>query len=499
MVLGVVVLLISAAMVVEGPEVLQRASKSFGYRLQYWQSSLRMIADHPWLGCGPGNFQEVYTQYKLPKASEEIADPHNFLLEIWATAGTPAALAFLGVLGCFAWSTLRGEGRGAGDEGRGNEGEAKIANLPSPNGRGAGGEGGQHRSQPTLTPTLSQRERGPSPDAWLYVLLGGLIGFLLSLPLGMLSAAPPGVAPVLLGLPLAAATVAVLLGWIREGQLPRWLPAVGVAVLLINLSAAGGIGLPGVAGTFWLLLAMGLQHESRRPHGPLAAWAMLAVAVALAAACYTTAYRPVVECQAQLHLAEQASVRAVEHLREATLAADSLSAEKWQRLAKQESDRATEHLEAAAAADPLWAEPWQRLAAARFEAWQHLPSRAAFERFEQADAEALRLAPNSAPTWAASGEWYLQAISVAKRRGERPVDDAIGKAVAACSRAVKLYPTSARARAKLAEAYAAAGDQPAFRREAEEALRLDRETPHPDKKLPAELRESLLRELNLPP
>ncbi len=26
-----------------------------------------MIADHPWLGCGPGNFQEVYTQYKLPE------------------------------------------------------------------------------------------------------------------------------------------------------------------------------------------------------------------------------------------------------------------------------------------------------------------------------------------------------------------------------------------------------------------------------------------------
>ena len=85
---------------------LAQASKSFGYRLQYWQSSLQMIADHPWLGCGPGNFQDAYTRYKLPEASEEIADPHNFLLEIWATAGTPAALAFLAVLGCFAWSTL---------------------------------------------------------------------------------------------------------------------------------------------------------------------------------------------------------------------------------------------------------------------------------------------------------------------------------------------------------------------------------------------------------
>ena len=107
---GVAVLLISAALAVEGPSVLGRASKSFGYRLQYWQSSLRMIADHPWFGCGPGNFQAAYTQYKLPEASEEIADPHNFLLEIWATAGIPAALAFLAVLGCFA---SRGQGSGA--------------------------------------------------------------------------------------------------------------------------------------------------------------------------------------------------------------------------------------------------------------------------------------------------------------------------------------------------------------------------------------------------
>ena len=42
-------------------DVLGRASKSFGYRLQYWQSSLQMIADHPLVGCGPGNFQNAYT------------------------------------------------------------------------------------------------------------------------------------------------------------------------------------------------------------------------------------------------------------------------------------------------------------------------------------------------------------------------------------------------------------------------------------------------------
>ncbi len=116
---GVAVLILLAALVVKGPAVLGRAEKSFGYRLQYWQSSLDMIAAYPWVGCGPGNFQDVYTRYKLPEASEEIADPHNFLMEIWATAGTPAALAFLAVLGCFAvgvrgrGSAIKGQGPGA--------------------------------------------------------------------------------------------------------------------------------------------------------------------------------------------------------------------------------------------------------------------------------------------------------------------------------------------------------------------------------------------------
>ena len=53
------------------------------------RATAAMIADHTLLGCGPGNFQEHYARYKLPQASETVGDPHNFLLEIWATAGTP--------------------------------------------------------------------------------------------------------------------------------------------------------------------------------------------------------------------------------------------------------------------------------------------------------------------------------------------------------------------------------------------------------------------------
>src|SRR5262249_9011447 len=100
-------LLIGGALAMKGLDaaVLTEATKSLGYRLQYWRSTLAMIARHPLLGVGPGNFQDYYTQFKLPEASEEIRDPHNFLLEVWATAGTLALTALCAALALFAWRT----------------------------------------------------------------------------------------------------------------------------------------------------------------------------------------------------------------------------------------------------------------------------------------------------------------------------------------------------------------------------------------------------------
>ncbi len=57
-----------------------------------------MIADRPWLGIGPGNFGDYYTQYRLPAAWEEIRDSHNFAFEIAATAGLPALGLFLAAI-----------------------------------------------------------------------------------------------------------------------------------------------------------------------------------------------------------------------------------------------------------------------------------------------------------------------------------------------------------------------------------------------------------------
>jgi O-Antigen ligase len=68
-------------------QVWSEAPVSVLYRLQYWKSSFSMLQDHWLFGVGPGNFQSVYPLYKLPEASETIADPHNWLLEIATTTG----------------------------------------------------------------------------------------------------------------------------------------------------------------------------------------------------------------------------------------------------------------------------------------------------------------------------------------------------------------------------------------------------------------------------
>ncbi|MEN6558929.1 MAG: O-antigen ligase family protein [Thermoguttaceae bacterium] len=416
---GLLALLIGAAWAVGGldRQVLSEASKSFGYRVQYWRSTAQLIADHPVVGCGPGNFQDAYLQYKLPEASEEVADPHNFLMEIAATAGLPALAAFLLVLGCFFLEVRHG----------GVEGDGK------------------------------RFDSGASDLRLLWS--GAALGFPLSVAVGMFGAAPPGLAAVWLGWPLAAATAAMFWGWTRDGRMPRWTPTVGIVVLLVNLLAAGGIGLPSVAGTFWLLLALGQQGRSERTVPLWVVWGLLVVALGAAAACYATAYRPVLHGQAEMQQA------------------------------RRESDRAVEHLQAAAVADPWSAEPWRRRSAVEFAAWSKRPDPAQWQRFQQTSDEYLRRASRSATAWETVAAWRLEAFEKTQRRED------LESAIAAFRHAVALYPNSAALWAQLAEADRSAGHRVEFRHEAEMALMLDKATPHVDKKLPDSLRRQLQRGL----
>ena len=427
-----VALLVALAIAAGGldVQVLSEAGKSLGYRVQYWESSLGMIADHPWTGCGPGNFREAYPAYKLPTASEEIADPHNFLLEIWSTAGTPAMVAFVGVIAGFFVSAIRGRGR---------QTERSDA-LPGPAG-------------------AADDRAGDRP--W-FVLGGGAAGFLLGILIGLSSEAVVGPFLLILGLPAGAGTVALLWGWVHQGELPAALPAVAVVVVLVNLSAAGALVFPGVSGTLWLLMALGLNAAGTAAvvtFSRAKLMGLLVLVFGLGVACYNTAYSPVVRSRAAMGLAQEQPRRA----------------EQW--------------LLQAAKADPWAAEPWNRLASAAFSRWAVDGETAAFGQFERCVERACTLAPNSSPGWRMRGDCYFAAYQKMGRSQD------LKEALKAYQRVVRLYPNDAEHQAVLALAMKAAGDGQGLREHGDRALWLDEITPHADRKLDRKLRDELRNSL----
>ena len=226
----------------------------------------------------------------MPEASEVVSDPHNFLLEVWGTAGTPAALALLLAIGLVTWRS-------------------------------------RSRRSERYEPHRAGCRRDAAHLAWLRRR------FLFALAIGAISLAPLSISAVGGGLLVAAVVVAALWPWISRGDLPLALTAIAAVVLLVNLLAAGGIGFAGVAGSLWLLAALSLTAV--QPLQKLPVWgaaAILALCVVLGVGCYAQAYRPMLACTTALAVAERDPIRAEKHLNEAA-AADPLSAEPWNRLA----------------------------------------------------------------------------------------------------------------------------------------------------------------------
>jgi len=426
---AVVAGLVGAAIAARGLdlEVLSEAGKSLGYRGQYWRSSLAMIADHPLMGCGPGNFQDAYKAYKLPEASEEIAEPHNFLIELWATAGTPALLALVAMLGGFYVSVLRARSDQAGAPAR------------------------------ETSPSNQEKAEKQSPGV---VYGGALLGFACAGAIGAVSPAPPSLMVFAIAVPSVCLAAGALWNWVVGGNLSAQLAAIGAAVLLVNLLAAGGIGFAGVAGSLWLLIAIALSAIDGWRRASLPAWigiVLLATTGGVAYACYASAYRPVLQCEAAMERAQRHPRQMEKHLLEA------------------------------AQMDPLSAEPWNQLSAKALAEWESTSNADALSRFESYNSEAIRRAPGSAPAWASTGNRYMRVYSRTKDAGH------LQQACAAMRRTVELYPNSAVDHANLAVALRVAGDESGYRGEREQALWLDKTTPHLDKKLPDELRKSLER------
>ncbi|MCC6904724.1 MAG: O-antigen ligase family protein [Anaerolineae bacterium] len=87
-------------------------SSSF-FRVQLWQSTLRMIRDHPITGLGLDQFLYAYRgTYILPEAWQQpdLSQPHNFILNYWVRLGLFGLLAGLWIQVAFwrtAWAVQR--------------------------------------------------------------------------------------------------------------------------------------------------------------------------------------------------------------------------------------------------------------------------------------------------------------------------------------------------------------------------------------------------------
>ncbi|MDD5056777.1 MAG: O-antigen ligase family protein [Sideroxydans sp.] len=71
---------------------------SIGLRLIFWQTSLRIIADHPLLGAGTGSFAHEYSSHAGEYASLNADNPHNEYLIIAAQLGLLGLLGWLWLL-----------------------------------------------------------------------------------------------------------------------------------------------------------------------------------------------------------------------------------------------------------------------------------------------------------------------------------------------------------------------------------------------------------------
>jgi len=87
-----IVLLISAAVIGHGLVRHKLPTASLNFRWRYWVASWPLFWQHPLLGVGWSNFSRHYLHFRLPQASEEIQDPHNFLVRFFAELGMVGGL-----------------------------------------------------------------------------------------------------------------------------------------------------------------------------------------------------------------------------------------------------------------------------------------------------------------------------------------------------------------------------------------------------------------------
>ena len=431
-------------------EVLTESTKSLQYRVEYWQGTWSLLSESSrnfWRGVGPGNFGARYLAHKLPASSEEIADPHNLLLDVWASSGLPALLAIMAAFAFALWNAFR----------------------PSQDPRPA---------------DLQEAPPLPAPSSLTLVWLSGGVAWLLVLLIGDLEIfAVDGLSRwLVLGLGWSLGTI--LLFPLRRQTTPAaWQTAAAACAIIVNLLAAGGIAMPPVAIVLWVLLALAQNLREDQPGGKLRArngrWTPFYFALLLAALLGTFAGTVVPHWRSRQAIEQglaalDARRRDVDSARQSYLRSanlDPLSSEPWILLAD------LELRDWLARQDTPLGNVWTKVATALDQAVTPPRSRRQLRVYRQR-AQITRMLLNH------------PALTSAQLRKELRQD-----LLRTSARAVEIYPNNAPLRADLADAAAEAGDFDLAARQAEQALRLHGQTPHLDKQLPADRKTRLESQL----
>ena len=416
-------------------KVLEEAPKSLKYRVQYWSGSWGIVREHPILGIGPGNFRQHYLRHKAAESSEEIADPHNLILDVWTSGGIVALAGLLGLLVVGLGRVLR---------------------------RNPTGE------------TLTDRAESSTESSWPDALIAGAgLSFFVVFGADWILAA--GADFRLLVLPAVWVGLFVFLRKIANSVEVSDVSLYAATVaLLVHLLGAGGIEMPAISQTFLLLLALGnmpetpasetVSEQSRVPVLVIGATMFL-----LSAVCAQSATGPV--------LYRTGLIQAGEHAL----------------LAEQNLRKAERLFQEAAEKDPFSPEPVRRRAELLFQRWQRSQSDLDFQRAVEIEQVAIELDPHSAQGYRRLGEWFLEKFN----RTHSP-DDA-ETAADSFMRAVDRYPQHAALRSELAESLEKSGKSSKAVEQAEFALRLHEinvREGHADKYLPSGTLSELKRIAN---
>jgi|GEM_PF-6120521 len=260
-------------------EWVQQAPASLAIRFRYWVACGKMVLESPWFGVGPGQFKSSYEAYRAEASTEQIADPHQFMLQTLTAGGLPSLLILLALLALMI---------GINRQRLRVVGEAKKLSSPLP---------APHGEVNVLT----------SGSVMLGTLTAIIGVWVIGSAIGQLPTVEPALLATIMTIIFSAAV------WYRgnaEVSVEQWhaakkISGYGAFAIGVDQLASGGMTVPGVSVIAWMLLGIAVPVEfhagllAKRESGNLAVSAqwrrylLIVASMALVASWYFVGVAPI--------------------------------------------------------------------------------------------------------------------------------------------------------------------------------------------------------------